>query len=354
MTSSALTIRDARFALAWLMPAAVAWAAWQSVWWAWSCAALIQIGLAVLERLTPSWTSPASNAHAHPWFAWCLRTHLVWQLALQALGVVLALRHVAAASSGFEAVMGVLAIGLAVGFVAGSQGITYAHELGHSKSPLDRAVAWALMTSVGYAHFMVEHYRGHHVRAATHADHASARRGESLWQFFPRTLLGSLKSAWQLELAQCKRMNRSLWRSPLLWATTAQLAVPLLLASMLGWVALAFWLVQAVYAVALLETINYVEHYGLQRSTMNGRAEPFGVKHAWNADHAATNVLLANLQRHSDHHMHAWKTYPTLDALPGPQLPTGYAGCLFMAAVPSIWFRVMHPRLDAMSAQVLD
>jgi alkane 1-monooxygenase len=352
MTRSAFKIRDARFALAWLTPATIAWAAWQSVWWALASALAIQVGFAVVERLAPQWASPPSNAQAHPWFAWCLRTHLLWQWALQALGVWVALRHAAAAGSGLEAVAGVLAVGFAVGLIAGSQGITYAHELGHSKSPVDRAVAWALMASVGYAHFMVEHYRGHHVRAATQADHASARRGETLWQFFPRTLWGGLMSAWQLELAQCKRMNRSLWRSPLLWATVVQVTVPLALFVLLGWVALAFWLVQAAYAVYLLETINYVEHYGLQRQTVNGRAEPFGVQHAWNADHAATNVLLANLQRHSDHHMHAWKSYPTLDPLPGPQLPTGYAGCMFMAAVPSLWFKVMHPRLDAMSGQV--
>jgi alkane 1-monooxygenase len=352
MTTPTFKFRDARFGLAWLMPAAVAWAAWHSVWSALACAALLQVGFAVVERMAPRWTSPPAASQAHPWFAWCLRAHLAWQWALQGWGMLVAVRHVVGAGSAFEALAGVVAVGLAVGLIAGSQGITYAHELGHSKSPVDRTVAWALMSSVGYAHFMVEHYRGHHVRAATHADHASARRGETLWQFFPRTLGGSLRSAWQLELAQCKRMNRSLWRSPLLWASVMQVLVPLLLGAAFGWAALLFWLVQAAYAVYLLETINYVEHYGLQRRIVNGRAEPFGMQHAWNADHAATNVLLANLQRHSDHHMHVWKSYPTLEALPGPQLPTGYAGCMFMAAVPSLWFKVMHPRLDAMSGHV--
>ena len=111
---------------------------------------------------------------------------------------------------------------------------------------------------------------------------------------------------------------------------------------------LAFWLLQSAFAVWLLETVNYIEHYGLQRRTgADGRPEPFGVQHAWNADHVVSNSVLANLQRHSDHHMHAGKRYPELQALPGPQLPTGYAGCLLLAAIPPWWFRVMEPRLRA-------
>jgi alkane 1-monooxygenase len=102
--------------------------------------------------------------------------------------------------------------------------------------------------------------------------------------------------------------------------------------------------------VFLLEAINYIEHYGLQRRSVGGRIEAFGVNHAWNADHLLTNAMVANLQRHSDHHMHAWKPYAELAALPGPQLPTGYAGCLFLASVPRLWFAAMHRRLDALAA----
>ena len=107
---------------------------------------------------------------------------------------------------------------------------------------------------------------------------------------------------------------------------------------------------QSAHAVFLLETVNYIEHYGLVRRHQAQRYEPFGVAHAWNADHLLTNCVLANLQRHSDHHLHAWKPYAELEALPGPQLPTGYAGCLFLASVPPLWFTVMHPRLDALAA----
>ncbi len=279
--------------------------------------------------------------------------------ALYTLSMLWAEGHAAAAAG--SAWAAVVVAGLAVGVVTGSQGITCAHELGHSRSRRDRALAWLLMGSVLYAHFMVEHYRGHHVRAATWDDPATARRGESLWRFLPRTLLGCWRSAWRLERQrlrvrqprqahqpqpQPQPLLRLCWRtSPLLWATLAQAAWLLLLASVLGAWALLFWLVQAAHAVFLLETINYIEHYGLQRRVQGGRPEAFGVAHAWNADHALTNAFIINLQRHSSHHLQAWKPYAELQPLPGPQLPTGYAGCLFLATVPPLWFALMHQRL---------
>jgi alkane 1-monooxygenase len=125
----------------------------------------------------------------------------------------------------------------------------------------------------------------------------------------------------------------------------------------LGPKALVFWLLQGVVAFVLLELVNYIEHYGLQRqahTSADGRVErePFGLMHAWNADHVVTNSLLANLQRHSDHHTHAWKPFNELTPAPhAPQLPTGYAGAILLAMVPPLWFALMHPRLAAARAQ---
>ncbi|RYF35782.1 MAG: alkane 1-monooxygenase, partial [Comamonadaceae bacterium] len=223
------------------------------------------------------------------------------------------------------------------------------HELGHSKRRVDRALGWVLMASVNYSHFMVEHYGGHHPRAATLADPASARRGESLWRFLPRTLAGSWTSAWRLEGQRLHQRGKSWAASPLAWCWAVNLAVAGVIWAAGAPKIAAFWIGQSFFAIWLLETVNYIEHYGLQRRELaDGRREPFGMAHAWNADHLLSNSLLANLQRHSDHHMHAWKPYPELEALPGPQLPTGYAGCLLLAAIPPLWFRQMHCRLDAL------
>jgi alkane 1-monooxygenase len=330
----------ARFAVAWALPVAVALGAWRSPWTAWLVGTGIQLVLALVELLPFGRRSPPACA-PHPWFRWVIRLHVPLQAALLAVGVAVATR------SPDVGWLALLALGIGVGSVSGSQGITYAHELGHSRSRLDRLLAWLLMASVGYAHFMVEHYRGHHVRAATLDDPATARRHESLWRFLPRTLGGSWRSAWRLE-AQRPAVHRHGWsRSPLAWATAAQVVWLATLLAVWGAPALVFWLVQSAYAVFLLETINYIEHYGLRRADVDGRPEPFRAEHAWNADHALTNCFIANLQRHSDHHMHAWKPYPTLEALPGPQLPTGYAGCIFLACVPPLWRRAIDTRLAA-------
>ena len=160
-----MPLRDLRFALAWTLPLAVGVAAWHSPWAAWATVLGYQVGLASVELIAPRWTSPAAASASRSWFAWCLRLHVLWQAALLALGAVVAQRVFAAhESAGWAAI---IALGLGVGGVTGSQGITFAHELGHSKARFDRVLAWLLMASVLYAHFMVEHYRGHHPRAAT-------------------------------------------------------------------------------------------------------------------------------------------------------------------------------------------
>lgn len=286
----------------------------------------------------PARRSPAP-AGPSAFLAWVLRLYVPLQLAVLAAGLWAAHR------GDWPTVLG---LAFAVGFVTGAQGITYAHELGHSPRRADRALAWVLMAGVNYTQFMVEHYRGHHLRAATWDDPASARPGESLWRFLPRTVAGNFVNAWKLEAQRLARRGLGWWGSPLAWFWALNLSFAGVLLALGATKMLAFWLLQSAFAVWLLETVNYIEHYGLQRGTgPDGRPEPFGAQHAWNADHVISNSLLANLQRHSDHHTHAGKRYPELEALPGPQLPTGYAGCLLLASIPPLWFRLMAPRLQA-------
>ena len=344
-----LRLSDARFLLAWLLPGALLLNMLTGPthvgWWT--------LGLLLAVAAIDTWApgarqSPAPAAEGSAGarrLLWVLRLYVPLQLALIAVGAWAA----AAPGAGWGQVA---ALAFAVGFAAGAQGITFAHELGHSKHQGDRALGWVLMASVNYSHFMVEHYRGHHPRAATHDDPASARRGESLWRFLPRTLVGSFASAWRLEAARLRQHGTTWLHSPLAWIFVSNVLLVHVLWTFFAIEIVAFWLGQSMVAVLLLETVNYVEHYGLQRRVAaSGVREPFGVAHAWNADHLASNALLANLQRHSDHHMHAWKPFPTLAPLPGPQLPTGYAGCILLAAVPPLWFGLMHPQLDALAAQ---
>ena len=338
-----MRISDLRFLVAWLLPALSIYsvtflptqaALWTlAIWW----------GIALIDVFMPGGkTSPAavSSTARMTYFSAVLRLYVLLQSALIAAGAYAAMRADWAT---------VLGVAFSVGFITGSQGITFAHELGHSKSKIDRFCGWVLMTSVCYGHFMVEHYRGHHPRAATYGDAATSRFGESLYRFLPRTLWGSFSSGWQLEAQRIAQRKSSWMKSPLVWSTAASfgsiVAAALLIPGQAAAKVIAFFVIQSIIAFVLLEIVNYIEHYGLQRQTTGGKREAFGVTHAWNADHVATNSMLANLQRHSDHHMHAWKPYPTLEPLPGPQLPTGYAGCLLLAMVPPLWFALMHPRI---------
>jgi alkane 1-monooxygenase len=343
MPSRSLRASDLRFLLGVLFPALTLEAVLRRPQLALAGALVIWWGIALAEAAWPALRRSPPPLQATSPLPWLLRAFVALEILLLAAGLK------ASAAESWPVMTG---LAFAVGFVTGAQGITFAHELGHSRRRGDRALAWILMACVNYPQFMVEHYRGHHVRAATPDNPASARPGESLWRFLPRTLGGSLRSAWQLEAARLAQHRRSWATSPLLWATLANLAFVLALAALAPWQVLAFWLLQSAFAVWLLETVNYIEHYGLQRRTgPGGRPEPFGAEHAWNADHVLSNSVLANLQRHSDHHMHAWKAFPELQALPAaPQLPTGYAGCILLAAVPPLWFALMHPRIAAARA----
>lgn len=237
------------------------------------------------------------------------------------------------------------AVVASLGVVNGAGGITIAHELMHRKAPLHRAAAETLMTSVSYTHFCIEHVLGHHRNVATPNDPATSRRGESLYRFLPRTLLGSLRSAWQLERERCAKRNIR-WLSLRDRRTRYLLVLALVyvaLALAFGLAGLGLFVAQGVVAFLLLECINYIEHYGLERRRLaNGKYERVQPEHSWNSAHRASNYYLFNLARHSDHHYLASREYDRLrHHQEAPQLPTGYAGMVLLALLPPLWFRVM-------------
>jgi alkane 1-monooxygenase len=186
---------------------------------------------------------------------------------------------------------------------------------------------------------------------ATPEDPASARLGESFYAFLPRTVIGSLRSAWELEGVRLRRGGRSrlsIGNDVLnAWAMTLVLFAALALA--FGPVVLPYLLMQAVLGFSLLEVVNYLEHYGLlRRHREDGRYERTLPEHSWNSNNVASNVLLYHLQRHSDHHANPIRRYQALRHVEeAPQLPTGYAGMIVLAAMPPLWRRVMDHRVLA-------
>jgi alkane 1-monooxygenase len=241
-------------------------------------------------------------------------------------------------------------IGLALTMaVVGGIAINTAHELGHKRASSEKWLSRIALAQTGYGHFFIEHNRGHHVKVATPEDPASSRLGESFWAFLPRTVLGSLRSAWGIETARLDRLGKSHWsiHNDVLsaWAMTIVLFAGLAL--VFGPVVLPYLLVQAVIGFSLLEVVNYLEHYGLRRQKReDGRYERCLPAHSWNSNNVASNVLLYHLQRHSDHHANPTRRYQALRHVDeAPQLPTGYAGMIVLAWFPPLWRRVMDPRL---------
>ena len=249
-----------------------------------------------------------------------------------------------------------LGLAISVGLLAGV-GINTAHELGHKKEKLERWYARIALAQTAYGHFYIEHNRGHHVRVATPPDPASSRLGETIYEFLPRTVLGSLRSAWNLEKARLSRTGQSPWTlrndlvnawmfTPILWGAA------IVMNALLGlqtWQILPYLVLQALIGIGLLETVNYLEHYGMKRQVLeSGRYERINPSHSWNSNNIATNILLYHLQRHSDHHANPTRRYQALrDFKEAPVLPTGYAGMIVLAWLTPLWRRLMDPKVVA-------
>ena len=244
-----------------------------------------------------------------------------------------------------------------VGVISGTIGINYSHELMHQTNRLERWLADLLLASVLYSHFRSEHLLVHHRYVGTTRDPVTARYNEGFFRFFPRVLRDSLISAFQAEKAMLARRDKAwtdpanpFWRYWLLQGLFVTLAFALG-----GWLGVALFIFQAAIAVWQLELTNYIEHYGLTRKHLGeGKYEHVQPRHSWNAAHKASNWLLINLQRHSDHHYKPDRRFPLLqnyteDA--APQLPFGYPVMTMAAMIPPLWRRIMNPRVKAWRKQ---
>ncbi len=240
-------------------------------------------------------------------------------------------------------------LGVALGLASGGIGITDAHELIHRRTWWERFLGQVLLVSVSYHHFSIEHVYGHHRRAGTPADSVTARRGESLWQFLPRAIGRSFVSAWRLEAERLARTGRPAWtlRNRVLAGLIAEAALYAAILLYAGWIGVAFFAAQSAVAIFLLEAINYVEHYGLERREIApGVYERYGAAHAWDSPYRLSNWMLFNLPKHASHHLHPGRRHDALDLEPGaPRLPMGYPLALVLAAIPPLWFRSVDPLL---------
>lgn len=240
-----------------------------------------------------------------------------------------------------------------MGVISGTIGINYSHELMHQTPRIERWLGDLLLASVLYSHFRSEHLRVHHLYVGTPRDPVTARYNEGFHRFFARVLRDCLPSAWRAEKAMLARAGRPVWHpSNPFWRYGAlQLGMLALAAALGGWQGLALLVWQALVAVWQLELVNYIEHYGLTRRHLGeGRYEHVLPRHSWNAAHRASNWLLINLQRHSDHHYKPDRRFPLLQTYAedeAPQLPFSYPAMTALAMIPPLWRRRMNPRVRA-------
>lgn len=313
---------------------------------AWTGPALVHGIIPALDRaIGEDKSNPPESAVApleqDKYYSRIVKAFIPSQYAMTVLGAWLASRK----NTPIEDKIGLT---LTVGAINGV-GINTAHELGHKSSKLNKLMAMAALAPTGYTHFVVEHNFGHHKRVATPEDPASSRMGESFWKFLPRTVLGGMKSSVKIEKARLERKGKSFWslENELLqgWAMSAGFFGATTLVC--GPRAVPFLAAQAVYGASLLESVNYIEHYGLLRQKdKNGTYVRTQPEHSWNSNHIVTNLFLYQLQRHSDHHAHPQRSYQALRHFEkAPQLPGGYASMLIPAYVPQWWYETMDKRV---------
>ncbi|MFE0453846.1 alkane 1-monooxygenase [Streptomyces sp. NPDC058914] len=325
--------------------ALVAVSDWQVLWWWGPFFAFVIIPL-FDALIGPDKENPPDKAipllEADRYYRWCTYLYLPLQYA--------GLLYACLLWSEGMGVPDALGLAATVGVVAGVA-INTAHELGHKRETVERRLARLALAQSAYGHFYVEHNHGHHIGVATPEDPASSRLGESVWAFLPRTVAGSVRSAWRLEARRLNRRRHRTWshRNDVLTAWALTVLMFATFTAVFGPVVLPYLLVQAACGILLLETVNYLEHYGLLRERRpDGRYERIAPRHSWNSNNTTSNVFLYQLQRHSDHHANPLRRYQTLRHFDeAPQLPTGYASMIVLAWMTPLWRRVMDPKVLA-------
>jgi alkane 1-monooxygenase len=231
----------------------------------------------------------------------------------------------------------------------GALGMVVSHEIMHKRGVFGKGLAIFQLTKQLYGHFYLEHVYGHHKWVATPNDTATAKLGQSFWAFLPQTIIGSLKSSWKREKEYLnKKKGIKTVYSPynrLLQCFAAYAAMIFFHFYLFGTKGVLFYLISCAAGIFILEAVNYIRHYGLQRKELSpGVYEQVGIKHSWNAPQIMQNCFLLKLQRHSDHHANGYKPYQNLCSYSeSPCLPMGYAVCVLAAMFPPVWFNIVDP-----------
>jgi alkane 1-monooxygenase len=238
---------------------------------------------------------------------------------------------------------------LSFGVILGSNGINVAHELGHRTNFFEKILGKMLLIPSHYTHFFIEHNHGHHLHVSTPNDPSTAKYNQNLYAFWWQTVTGTYTKAWAIQ-QNLNKVNQTKWydsKNDMLWFSIIQVLYLVTIYFTFGGKATLFATLAGVVGFLLLETINYIEHYGLRRNQLaSGRFERVSEKHSWNSNHVLGRIILYELTRHSDHHYKSQKKYQVLEYHDvSPQMPFGYPTSMVMSFFPPLWFWVMNKRV---------
>ena len=246
-----------------------------------------------------------------------------------------------------SSVSDIVGIILSASIVMATNGINVGHELGHRKSIIARTCSKLLYLPSQYMHFYIEHNFGHHINVATPEDPATARYKQTLYSFWITSVIRTYISAWKIQLRLLRVSKKSFLsiKNDMIFYTLFQILFLLFIYYNFGLYLTILSLVMSVVSFLFLETINYVEHYGLLRKKeLSGRYERVKPHHSWNSNHTIGRIVLYELTRHSDHHFKSSKKYQVLESLEDcPHLPYGYPTSILLSLIPPVWFRIMNP-----------
>jgi hypothetical protein len=251
------------------------------------------------------------------------------------------------ATAGIHRVSAVLLTGLMIGTI----GTIAAHELIHRAwDPVSLAVGRGLLAFSFDTAFAIEHVHGHHRSVCTPEDPATAPRGRSAWAHIVCSTWQGQRSAWRIEVARLRRRGHAVLslHNGMISGALGSLALVAGAWAMGGAQAALFFVLSGLWGKALLEVVNYMEHYGLVREA----SAPVLVRHSWNTNRAISCWALFNLPRHAHHHARGSVPFHALHPMPeAPTMLGGYMTTLLVALLPPVWHRCMVPRLLQWDAQ---
>jgi len=238
---------------------------------------------------------------------------------------------------------------ISMGLLCATFGINVAHELGHRVNKMEQTFAKLLLLTSLYMHFFIEHNKGHHKHVATPHDPSTAKYNQSLYAFWPQTLIGTYLSAWKIANEEVEKKGKRRWslQNEMLLFQLIQLTFVLIILYFFSVKITILFIVAALIGGLLLESVNYIEHYGLSRTqTTEQQFERVQPHHSWNSNHIIGRLMLFELSRHSDHHYLASRKYQILRSFDNaPQMPTGYPGMILLSLFPPLWFKIMHQQI---------